>query len=305
MSIHNEPEAYLKSGSNELKILEYAIDRLHLGINILKVSRILERPARVIGAGAGGHASVIGMFEDHGCIIPLVDLAAVLGVDRSSEANRVIVTEFFNETTGFLVDAVDRVHTLTWDKVKSAEDILGCLDNPYVLAVARPTGQENILLMDYEKMVLELAPALASDQHRAGPGKNWRVTEGMILVAEDSSPVREMLTLELGEIGFDVIVARDGEEAVRVFDETPDIRLVVADVEMPKKDGLALLGHIRRHPKRNNTPVVIYSSIGDIGMKERARLMAANAHITKLEMDELLIRIREILQPSAGEQGTS
>lgn len=296
MSTFSEPEAYLKSGSNELKILEYTIGDLHLGINILKVSRILDRPEKATGAGIGAHRSVIGMFEDHECIVPLVDLGEVLDIPRSKNGKRVIITEFFDEITGFMVDAVDRVHTLSWESVKNAEDIMGGLDNPYVLAVARPTDRENVLLIDYEKIVLELAPGLAKEKGLTERKDNWRGDGCTILVAEDSTPVREMLTLELEELGFKVLAVRDGEEAVKRFDAETEISLVIADVEMPNKDGLALLGHIRRHPRRNVTPVLIYSSIGDIGMKERARVMTANAHVTKLEMNELFENIRQILK---------
>lgn len=296
MTTHNEPEAYLKSGSNELKILEYSIGKLHLGINILKVSRILDRPERLTGKSIGAHRSVVGLFEDHERIIPLVNLADILGIPSHGAGKRVIITEFFDEITGFLVDAVDRVHTLSWDMVRGAEDIMGKLENPYVLAITRPTGKETVLLLDYEKIVLELAPELAKTRGGTVTDRDWQGEGRTILVAEDSTPVREMLTIELEERGFTVIAARDGEEAAQLFDTSPHIGLVISDVEMPKRDGLSLLGHIRRHPKRNVTPVLIYSSIGDIGMKERARLMAANAHITKLEMDALFERIRGILE---------
>ncbi|MBF0242796.1 MAG: chemotaxis protein CheV [Desulfamplus sp.] len=295
-TIDNEPEAYLKSGSNELKILEYTIGRLHLGINILKVSRILDRPEKVSGIAIGAHKSVIGLFEDHGHIIPLVDLGDVMGVKSSTGGKRVIITEFFNEITGFLVDAVERVHTLSWDKVRSAEDIMGALENPYVLAITRPNDKEMVLLLDYEKVVLELAPELAQVVVTRKNFDEWSGAGYTILVAEDSTPVRQMLTMELEELGFKVISARDGEEAVALFDESSEINLVISDVEMPRRDGLSLLGHIRKHPKRNITPVIIYSSIGDIGMKERARVMAANGHITKLEMDSLFEQIRTILE---------
>ncbi len=298
MSTFSEPEAYLKSGSNELKILEYTTGTLHLGINILKVSRILERPARFSGAGAGAHRSVLGMFEDHNHIVPLVDLGDVLGISNSGNANRVIITEFFDEITGFQVDSVERVHTLSWDRVRSIEEIMGGIDNPYVIGIAQPSGQGNVLLIDYEKIVLELAPGLAKAKGLKEVEKSWSGEGKTILVAEDSTPVREMLSVELEELGFSVIAVRDGEDAVRYFDDTPAISLVIADVEMPRKDGLALLGHIRQHPDRSATPVMIYSSIGDIGMKERARVMAADAHVTKLEMNTLLESIRQVLKLS-------
>lgn len=309
MSSFKEPEAYLKSGSNELKILEYGVGDLHLGINILKVGRILDCPQKLARPGATAHESVVGLFEDHNVIVPLVDLGEFLGIKSSLPKKRVIITEFFDEVTGLLVDRVDQVHTLSWNQVIGAEEVLCDLDNPYIIAVARPGKDHIVLLVDYEKMVLELAPSLkeraksqkvtdkADGQGSAGTGRlvgdlPWRADGQTLLIAEDSTAVRQMLAFELEEINFKVIEARDGEKAVEIFNENDRIEMVIADVEMPRKDGLALLGHIRQHPSRKETPVLIYSSIGDIGMKERAKVMKANGHITKLEIDTLLEKIR-------------
>jgi len=311
MSNFKEPEAYLKSGSNELKILEYGIGTLHLGINILKVSRILDCPEKLARPGATAHESVVGLFEDHNKIVPLVDLGQILGVASENRKSRVIITEFFDEITGLLVDRVEQVLTLSWGQVVGAEEILWTLDNPYIIGVARPSEEHNVLLVDYEKIVLELAPSLkerkgkskgkggfstdSEAQNEIGENKKWQGDGQTILIAEDSTPVRQMLSFELEEMNFKVIEAVDGQMALELFDKNDDIDMVIADVEMPRKDGLALLGHIRQHPSRRSTPVLIYSSIGDIGMKERARLMKANAHITKLEIETLLEEIKKIL----------
>jgi two-component system, chemotaxis family, chemotaxis protein CheV len=296
MSIVKEPEAYLASGSNELKILEYLIGDLHLGINILKVSRVLDRPKKLARPGSGIHPSVVGMFEDHGNLVPLVDLADFLGLKKSAENGRVVITEFYNEINGFLVSSVDRVHTISWKQVKGSDEVMSNIDNPFVLAVAKPDQNKNILLLDYEKIVLELAPSIAAREKASVEKKDWKGEKQLILVAEDSAPVRDMLEVELGDLNLRVISSRDGDEAITMFNENTDIALVIADVEMPKKDGLAVLGEIRQHPQRHDTPVLIYSSIGDIGMKERARVMEANAHITKLDMNELLAHVKESLK---------
>jgi two-component system chemotaxis response regulator CheV len=296
MAKFKEPEAYLKSGSNELKILEYVISGLHLGINILKVNRILDRPEKLVKPGPGAHHSVMGMFEDHGRVIPLVNLGVILGLDEAEKGRRVIITEFFNEITGFLVDSAEQVYTISWSKVKGSEDVMGNFDNPYVLAIARPTDEQNILLVDYEKIVLELAPNLAEDEFKADTSNGeWTCKGKNILIAEDSSTVRNMLQMELEDLEMNVTAVRDGEEAIETFDERNDLDLVIADVEMPRRDGLAVLAHIRQHPDRGKTPVIIYSSIGDLGMKERAKSLEANAHITKLEMDSLFDTVKDIL----------
>ncbi len=296
MSRLKQPESYLASGSNELKILEYQIDDLHLGINILKVSRVLDYPDSLSRPGSGTHPSVVGMFEDHGNIVPLVDLGEVLGFKRSEGKGRVIITEFYDDISGFLVDSVERVYTISWNEVRGSDEIMSNIENPYVLAIAQPSNDLNIMLLDYEKIVLELAPSIAKKEKAAIEKKNWRGNEQLVLVAEDSAPVREMLKVELEDLGLKVVTTRDGDEAANVFNSNSEIALVIADIEMPKKDGLALLRDIREHASRASTPVLVYSSIGDIGMKERAKVMEANGHITKLDMNELLNSVKECLQ---------
>ena len=63
---------------------------------------------------------------------------------------------------------------------------------------------------------------------------------------------------------------------------------------MPQMDGLALLTKIRGNPELTDLPVIVYSSIGDVGMKARAEFLKANAHVTKLNIEELLSLVAEL-----------
>jgi len=114
-----------------------------------------------------------------------------------------------------------------------------------------------------------------------------------VLIAEDSPSVRAMLVSELSDLGFEVIATRDGIHAWETFQkETVD--LVITDVEMPRVDGLALTLNIRQS-ERPDTPVIVYSSIGEEGMKSRAAFPKADAHITKLNLDELMTTVEKLL----------
>ena len=66
-----------------------------------------------------------------------------------------------------------------------------------------------------------------------------------ILIADDEASIRRILETRLSMIGYDIVTAADGEEAVAVFNkENPD--LVVLDVMMPKMDGYGVCREIRR-----------------------------------------------------------
>ena len=85
-------------------------------------------------------------------------------------------------------------------------------------------------------------------QASADRGQESVVTGGTetILVAEDESVVRDLAVRVLGENGYTVLSAEDGEAAVRVFEENADsIDLAFLDVVMPKLSGIAASEHIR------------------------------------------------------------
>lgn len=67
-----------------------------------------------------------------------------------------------------------------------------------------------------------------------------------ILIAEDDSVLRELLSDFLSSKGHTVLAARDGVEALRGFIELGSFDYVITDYQMPRKNGLVLILDIRR-----------------------------------------------------------
>lgn len=304
-----DAESYLQSGSNEVRILEFQCGGMTFGINILKVSKIvndLQHFIKVPEAPAG----VDGMFRDMDRLVPVVDLAGLLSIDGGSKTNRqkVIITEFFGVQTGFLVDSIDWIHHFGWEDVVDPTHVFGGIDQRLVIGIVRPNDDRMVLMLDYETILLDLCPHIRNADIRLDttvprPGLDGR----SVLVAEDSPAVRAMLINEFTAQGANVQVSSDGQAAWELFQSQP-FDLVICDVEMPRMDGLAVTLRIRQHPERSETPVIVYSSIGDAGMKSRAKFLKADAHITKLNLNELMMTAERlihgegpILQPATDE----
>ncbi len=65
----------------------------------------------------------------------------------------------------------------------------------------------------------------------SGPGKRWRV-----LIVDDEEDIARLTAVFIGEMGFDVMPAKDGREALTIIESfKPDI--VVSDIHMPEIDG--------------------------------------------------------------------
>jgi two-component system, cell cycle response regulator DivK len=89
-----------------------------------------------------------------------------------------------------------------------------------------------------------------------------------ILIAEDNATNRELLR-ELLEIrGYTVVEACDGEETLRMIEQTqPDLLLL--DIGMPVLDGFAVVRKIRENPRRASLPVVAVTAYAMQGDRER------------------------------------
>ncbi len=284
-----ESESYLKTGSNELRILEYRVAGKCFGINILKVQKIVAQP-ECLTSTLSSRPFIAGMFRDNGSIIPLIDLAQFLGFDRRTGNEifgKIIVTEFFGILNAFRVDSVEWIHHFHWQDVIDAASVMKTIEQKYIIGIVKPDGERLVPMLDYESIILDICPELGLRERSRVKTENYVGQGKKILIAEDSPSVRNMLAAELTDLGFDVVLAGDGTQAWDKLKTENDIDLLVSDVEMPRMDGLALTCAIRNDATLKDLPVIVYSSIGDAGMKNRVEFLKANAHITKLSFEEL------------------
>jgi CheY-like chemotaxis protein len=99
---------------------------------------------------------------------------------------------------------------------------------------------------------------LNPDQHCKTASTSAIAGWGTILIVEDDAGVRSLTRMMLGKLGYDVLTARDGMEAIETFEAHAHlIRLVISDLEMPRLGGWEVLAAIRR--QRSELPVVLTS----------------------------------------------
>ena len=114
-----------------------------------------------------------------------------------------------------------------------------------------------------------------------------------ILLVEDQEPVRAVIERTLRQLGYAVLVAGDGEEAIRLADETVP-SLLVTDVRLPGMDGPALAARIAEH--HPTLPVLFVSGYASEPMIERGVLGEDAAFLAKpFTADDLGRRVRTLL----------
>ena len=115
-----------------------------------------------------------------------------------------------------------------------------------------------------------------------------------VLMVDDESRMRKLVSDFLTRKGYEVIEAGDGEEAIDKFYEDKDIALVILDVMMPGMDGFETLERIR---KESSLPILMFTSKNDSASKVRGLRMGADDYLTKpFDMDELIARIVSLIR---------
>jgi len=117
-----------------------------------------------------------------------------------------------------------------------------------------------------------------------------------ILIADDDPDIRDVLKLTLLEENYEIIEARDGEEALKIIRSKP-LDLVLLDYKMPKMDGGQLCNLIKRDLLLQHLPIIMVTGKGEISDKINGIDAGADDYVVKpFEPKELLARIRMVLR---------
>jgi DNA-binding response OmpR family regulator len=117
-----------------------------------------------------------------------------------------------------------------------------------------------------------------------------------ILLVDDEDSIQTLLTYPLERDGYKVVQSRDGEDALRKFDESA-FDLVVLDVMLPRVDGLEVCKRIRAE---SNVPIIMLTARGEELDKVLGLELGADDYITKpFSIREFRSRVRALLRRAA------
>ena len=102
-----------------------------------------------------------------------------------------------------------------------------------------------------------------------------------VLVVDDSSTMREIVSGYLNKHGFDVALATDGRDGLVQLKADPGIKLVVSDINMPNMDGLAMADKIRNELGNKSVHIIMLTTEDNPVMRERGRTIGVTGWIVK------------------------
>jgi len=110
-----------------------------------------------------------------------------------------------------------------------------------------------------------------------------------IIVIDDSSTVRQQVSVALSEAGYQIIEAADGVQGLRAVEQNADAALVICDVNMPAMGGLEMVAKAKANGKRQGLPIVMLTTEGDPSLVKQAKSAGAKAWIVKPFRRDLLV----------------
>lgn len=316
-----EREILLETGTNELEILEFfvdskmedvaipeqgssaAIERCVLGVNVAKVLEVIENPGLSRPEHAP-HPCFMGVLPLRGRVLPVLDLGQWLGLERESSPHDVIiVTEFSQTVTGFLVSGVVDIHRVFWKDVEPPSGILSRLDESSIVGLTR-INEHFVQLVDLEYIISEF-------DERTRPSDDFESYEGDVrwraLVADDSKVIRSLMEEVMGRANFEYHVVTNGEDGLkyvmglkkRAEQEGRDIRelinVVVSDIEMPSMDGFTMTKHIKDDPVLSVLPVILYSSLITPELRHKGESVHADEQVAKPDLGDVPSIARKLI----------
>jgi two-component system chemotaxis response regulator CheV len=279
------------AGSNKMELLLFTLGTNEtFGINVFKVREVSPTPPITLTPNMPYGAE--GVISLRGSIIPVISLAKFIKLENapSGLGPTMIVTEFSKHTQGFLVQDVDRIIRVDWDKVKPPENMLAGQEG-LITAITELDDGRLVSILDVERVLSEVLgekpmPVLPQSEIKQ---------EMTIFFADDSAVARKEIIMVLDKLGIKYVQANDGKEAWEKLanmakrssnEGTPlrnQIQLVLVDAEMPEMDGYVLTKSIKSDSRFAGIPVIMHSSLSSEANRTMGQRVGVDAYVAKFD----------------------
>ena len=117
----------------------------------------------------------------------------------------------------------------------------------------------------------------------------------VIMTADDSASVRQMVSFTLKQGGYDVVEAVDGKDALQKL-STTKVDMLITDLNMPRMDGVGLIKAVRENPVNRFIPIIMLTTESHEQKKQEGKAAGASGWIVKpFKHEQLLGVVRMVL----------
>ena len=291
------------AGSNRMEILLFSLGTYELfGINVFKVREVSKTP--VITKTPNMPTGVEGLISLRGNVIPVVSLAHAMHLTDApiERGGSMMVTEYSKRTLGFLVQGVDRIIRVDWEKVRAPEQVTSG-SHAYITAITELPDGKLVSIVDVEQI-------LSDTFGEAVVGQIDRIHEGgdlNVFFVDDSSVARKKIGEVLDKLGVSHKHANNGLEAwTRLSGMAAhaqqtgtlvrnEVSVILVDAEMPEMDGYVLTKNIKSDPRFDGIPIVMHSSLSSEANRAMGKSVGVDSYVAKFDAEALAETLRPLL----------
>ena len=230
------------------------------------------------------------VVQYRGGALPLYQLSQITKISPLPETDQqeIIVFTVKNRELGLMV-------TPPVDAVEVSLDIDDSTLKQLAISGSMIIEGHTTLLVDIFELVKELNPSWFEEEKRAAETMEESRPK-VILFAEDSAFFRNQVKSFMGEEGYKVITAEDGEIAWNLLKErSSEIDIVVTDLEMPNMDGFELTKRIKSDPELSHFKVIALTSLASDAHIQKGQEVGIDEYEIKLDRENLMKIIRKYL----------
>lgn len=289
------------AGTNKMEILLFSLGSDEkFGINVFKVKEVSQ--AGKITRTPNMPRGVDGIVSLRGHVMPVLNLAEFMGITPTVRHQTMMVAEYNTHILGFLVESVDRIIRVDWDKVRAAEGMLSD-QGALITAITELPDGSLVSLLDVEQILSNaFGEAIVGNVERIEFGH-----ELCVFFADDSMVARRKIAEVLDKMGVKHIQANSGREAWDRLKAMADIaqnsgqplhdqiQVILTDAEMPEMDGYVLTQHIKSDHRFDGIPVVMHSSLSSDANRAMGKRVGVDYYVSKFDSIVLSSTLRPLL----------
>ncbi len=289
------------AGTNKMEILLFSLGSDEkFGINVFKVKEVSQ--AGKITRTPNMPHGVDGIVSLRGHVMPVLNLAEFMGLSPAAPHQTMMVAEYSTHILGFLVEGVDRIIRVDWDKVRPAEGMLSD-KGALITAITELPDGTLVSLLDVEQILSNaFGEAIVGNVEPIESGHDL-----CVFYADDSMVARRKIAEVLDKMGVKHIQANSGREAWDRLKTMADaahsagislhdqIQVILTDAEMPEMDGYVLTQNIKADHRFDGIPVVMHSSLSSDANRAMGRRVGVDYYVSKFDSIVLSTTLRPLL----------
>ncbi len=117
----------------------------------------------------------------------------------------------------------------------------------------------------------------------------------VIMTADDSASIRQMVEFTLKQAGYEIVQAVDGQDALNKLKSTT-VDMLITDLNMPNMDGIQLIREVRKLPAYKFVPIVLLTTESQASKKQEGKAAGATGWIVKpFKPPQLVAVVKKVL----------